>query len=148
MEKDIWQPSEGTKSEILQNEERVILTDQLELQIQCRGDHAGHFVSDDCDALFRFQAQAIADRIARAGNQFRVDFDGIAEETVGHGSAQHYAEITGGQTCWSGGQTSSLSPPTSILLIASKIDRLEACRPSQAGCLTSIFNPSYVSSTI
>ncbi len=68
----------------LEDEDGVFGTDLLDLLLERGGDVARRFIGDDGDAFVRLQPQAIADGVARAGSEFRINGEGGSGETVGH----------------------------------------------------------------
>ncbi len=69
----------------LENENRVIGTDLLDLLLKSGGDLARRLIGDDGDAFVRLKPQAIADGVASAGSQLGINGEGGGGETVGHG---------------------------------------------------------------
>ena len=72
--------------------------DLLDLGLEGGGDVAGRLVGDDGDALVRLEAQAIADGVARAGDQLGIDGnDGVVGRLGMAASVQHGAKPRPGQ---------------------------------------------------
>ncbi len=83
----------------LEDEEGEFGTHFLDLLLERGGDVARCFIGDDGDAFVRLEAQAIADGVARAGSQLRINGESGGEETVRHlRSAHHGAKNRSGQS--------------------------------------------------
>jgi hypothetical protein len=83
----------------LEDEEGEFGTHFLDLLLERGGDVAGCFIGDDGDAFVRLEAQAIADGVARAGSQLRINGKSGGEKTVRHlRSAHHGAKNRRGQS--------------------------------------------------
>src|SRR6266568_513156 len=76
---------ERPPSVVLEDEEIVIRTNLLDFRLQRCRDGAGCFVGNDGNPLLWPEAQADADGVTRAWNQFSID--GVDNPAVGHKKA-------------------------------------------------------------
>src|SRR6266487_3157243 len=77
---------------MLEHEQAVLRANALDFSLQGRGNLARCNVGDDGDPLRPFQSKTNIDRVARAGNQFRINRMEIS--AIGHTeSCENYAEI-------------------------------------------------------
>ena len=67
---------------MLQHKQTVLRPNPLHFRLQRRRDAAGDRVRDNRDSLLRFQSQTSIDRVARAGEQFRINWMEIS--AIGH----------------------------------------------------------------
>jgi hypothetical protein len=73
---------ERTPRMMLQHKQTVVRTDPLYLLLERRCDFARRGVGDHCDPLLRFQSKTNVNRVARAGEQLRINRMKIS--AVGH----------------------------------------------------------------
>jgi hypothetical protein len=73
-----------------EEENRVLRSDLFHFALERGRNFASGFVGDNRDALVRFETQAIADRVARAGLQGGIDFYGVS--AIRHGERSDLRE--------------------------------------------------------
>ena len=82
IENNLRHVRERPRRVMLEHKQTVIRPDALHFRLQRRGDAAGDGVGDNRDSLLRFQSQTGIDRVARAREQFRINWMEI--NAIGH----------------------------------------------------------------